>query len=117
MVIIMRKGNRPLQNLMLWLLIVVRFEVYAAVSMNNAVFRDRNAQFVPRRRHIASQLQSPTGQCCVRFVVYTAVTIKNAVFRDVTSCGACKNRSFGGTYRLHYQGEKNQRARNSVSSN
>jgi hypothetical protein len=22
----------------------------------------------------------------------------------VTSCGSCKNRRFGGTYRLHYQG-------------
>jgi hypothetical protein len=27
------------------------------------------------------------------------------------------NRRFGGMYRLHYQGDKNRRARNNVSSN
>jgi hypothetical protein len=41
-----------------------------------------------------------------------AVTMKNAVFRDVTPCGSCKNRRFGGTHRLHHQGDKNRRARN-----
>jgi hypothetical protein len=30
--------------------------------------------------------------------------VKNAVFCDVTPYGSCKNRRFGGTYRLHYQG-------------
>jgi hypothetical protein len=34
--------------------------------------------------------------------------MKNAVFSDVTLCGYCKNRSFGRTYHLHHQGEKNQ---------
>jgi hypothetical protein len=38
--------------------------------------------------------------------------MKNAVFWDVMSCGSCKNRCFGGTYHFHYQGEKNQQARN-----
>jgi hypothetical protein len=32
-------------------------------------------------------------------------------------CGHCKNRRFGGKYRLHYQGEKNRRSRNNVRSN
>jgi hypothetical protein len=32
-------------------------------------------------------------------------------------CGSCKNRSFGGTYHLSHQGDKNRRARNNVSSN
>jgi hypothetical protein len=32
------------------------------------------------------------------------VTMKNAVFWDVTPCDSCKNRRFGGTYRLHLQG-------------
>jgi hypothetical protein len=31
--------------------------------------------------------------------------MKNAVFWDVT-LGSCKNRLFGGTYRLHRQGER-----------
>jgi hypothetical protein len=34
---------------------------------------------------------------------------KNAVFCDVTPCGCCKNRRFGGTYRLHHRGGNNQR--------
>jgi hypothetical protein len=42
----------------------------------------------------------------IRFEVYTAVTMKNdAVFCDVMPCGCCKKRSFGGTYRLHHQGD------------
>jgi hypothetical protein len=31
--------------------------------------------------------------------------MRNAVFWDVTPCGSCKNRSFAGTYRLHFNGE------------
>jgi hypothetical protein len=42
---------------------------------------------------------------------------KNAVFWDVTPCGSYKNQHFGGTYRLHHQADKNQQARNNVSSN
>jgi hypothetical protein len=42
------------------------------------------------------------------------LTVKNAVFWDVTPCGSCKNQCFGGTYRLHHQGDKNRRARNNV---
>jgi hypothetical protein len=41
---------------------------------------------------------------------------KNAVVWDVTPCGCRKNQRFGGTYRLHHQGKKNQRVRN-VSGN
>jgi hypothetical protein len=43
-------------------------------------------------------------------------TPRNAVFWDVTPCGSCKNRRFGGTYRLHHRGGKNQRPRINVSS-
>jgi hypothetical protein len=46
----------------------------------------------------------------VRFEDFAAVTMKNAVFRNVTPCGSCKNLSFGGEYRLHHQGGKNQLA-------
>jgi hypothetical protein len=34
------------------------------------------------------------------------VTMKNVVFWYLTSCDSCKNRSFGGTYRLHHQVNK-----------
>jgi hypothetical protein len=43
--------------------------------------------------------------------------LKDAVFWDGTPCESCTNRSFEGMYRLYHQGEKNQRARNNVSSN
>jgi hypothetical protein len=43
--------------------------------------------------------------------------VKNAVIWDVRPRGSCKNRRFGGTYRLHRQGDKNCRARNNVSRN
>jgi hypothetical protein len=51
----------------------------------------------------------------VRFEVITAVTVRNSVFCDVTPCGSCKNRLFGGLYRLYYQGDSNRRTRNTVS--
>jgi hypothetical protein len=44
-------------------------------------------------------------------------TMKHAVLWYVTPCGSCKNGRFGGTYRLHHQGDKNQLARNYVRSN
>jgi hypothetical protein len=43
------------------------------------------------------------------------VPIKNAVFWDGVPCGSCQNRRFGGP-RLHLQGGKDQRTRNSVRS-
>jgi hypothetical protein len=32
--------------------------------------------------------------------------LKNGVFWVVTPCGSCKNRRFGGTWRLLHQGDK-----------
>jgi hypothetical protein len=37
----------------------VRFEVFTAVTMKNALFWDIKTQFVPHRKHITSPLQSP----------------------------------------------------------
>jgi hypothetical protein len=46
------------------------------------------------------------------------MTIKNAVFWDITPCCCCKDRGFGGTYRLRHQGEKMSGARTlEVTSN
>jgi hypothetical protein len=42
----------------------------------------------------------------VRFEVFTALTMKNGVFWDVMQYGSCKNRCFGGTWRLLHQGDK-----------
>jgi hypothetical protein len=49
--------------------------------------------------------------------VFTAMTTKNAAYWDVTPCSSCKNRCFGGIYRLRRQGDKNRCGRNNVSSN
>jgi hypothetical protein len=47
-------------------------------------------------------------------IVFT-VMVKNAVFWDVTPCFSCKDQRFGETYRLYYQVDKNQRARNKLT--
>jgi hypothetical protein len=39
----------------------IRFEVFTAVTMTNAVFWDTKTQFVLHRRHITSPLQSTAG--------------------------------------------------------
>jgi hypothetical protein len=43
--------------------------------------------------------------------------LKNGVFWVVTPCGSCKNRRFGGTWRLLHQGDKNRWTRNNTSCN
>jgi hypothetical protein len=43
--------------------------------------------------------------------------MKNAVFWNVSPCCSCKNRGFEETYRLHHQGDRKWRVKNSVSSN
>jgi hypothetical protein len=43
--------------------------------------------------------------------------MKKVVFWDVAQCGSCKNRRYGGIYRLHHQGRKYQRAKNKVRIN
>jgi hypothetical protein len=43
-----------------------------------------------------------------RFEVSMMVSMKNAILWDVTPFGTCKNRYFGGMYRLHHQDDKNQ---------
>jgi hypothetical protein len=51
-------------------------------------------------------------------VTAAATTImKNGVFWDVMACGSCKNRRFGGTWRLLHQGDKNRQTRDNASCN
>jgi hypothetical protein len=47
-----------------------------AVTMKNVVFLDIKTQFLPPRRHITCQLQSPAGSYYVRVEVFMAVTMK-----------------------------------------
>jgi hypothetical protein len=39
----------------------VRFEVFTAATVNNAVFWDIKTQFISHRKHITSTLRSPAG--------------------------------------------------------
>jgi hypothetical protein len=41
--------------------VVVRFEVFTAVTMKNVVFWDIKTRFIPHRRHITLMLQSSAG--------------------------------------------------------
>jgi hypothetical protein len=43
--------------------------------------------------------------------------MKNGVFWNVMPCGSCKNRHFGGTWRLLHQDDKNWWTRNNASCN
>jgi hypothetical protein len=54
-----------------------------------------------------TQAQFLRDATSARFEVFTAVAMKDVVFWDVAPCGPCKNRRFGGEYRLHHQGGKN----------
>jgi hypothetical protein len=58
-----------------------------------------------------------TAHIMLIFEAFTAVILKEAVIWHVTQCGSCKKLIFGGTYRLHHQGDKNRRLRIKVSSN
>jgi hypothetical protein len=59
-------------------------------------------------------MYSPNSYQFVRFEVFTVVTMKN-VFWEVGLCRSCVNRSFGGTYRLNFQGRKMRQRGTSVS--
>jgi hypothetical protein len=53
----------------------------------------------------------------VEFEVFTAVVMKSIIFWDVTPCSLLScNRRFGGTYRLHIHGRRNNFRRTSKQS-
>jgi hypothetical protein len=80
------------------------------VAKSTGLSEESFLRVVGGRLHVNFQ-----GACKIE--VFTAVTMKNAIFWDVMLCVSCKNRRFGGMYCHHHQGNKNQRARNNVSSN
>jgi hypothetical protein len=51
-------------------------------------------------------LENSTGNFPIRYINY--IVIQNTIFWDITSCSPLSvNRRFGGTYRLHLQGRRN----------
>jgi hypothetical protein len=88
------------------------------VPMRNAVFWDiKNLVRTSQETLIFCYTAQPVNKYYVRIEVFSAVTMENAVLWDVKQSGSCMNRRVTGTYRLHHQGDKNRRAKNSVSSN
>jgi hypothetical protein len=56
-------------------------------------------------------------RCNVGFEVATAVVMKSTIFWDIPPSSLLKvNRRFGGTYRLHLQGQRTSLARNQRES-
>jgi hypothetical protein len=49
------------------------------------------------------------------FIICGPSPNKFTVFWDVTPCDSCKKRRFGGTLRLHHQGDKNRWTSNNVA--
>jgi hypothetical protein len=84
----------------------VRFEVFTAVTVKNAVlWYIRPSSYLTGNYVSATELSrlmlcKISGSQCE--------TVNNALFSGITPCGSCKNRRFGGTYRLQQQGNKNQ---------
>jgi hypothetical protein len=59
-----------------------RFEVFTAVTMENAVFWDTETQKPSQETHYVSATET-RRLMLVRFEVYTAVNMENAVFWDI----------------------------------
>jgi hypothetical protein len=76
------------------------------VSGNRAVIDVRASILSTRSR---DQESVPPGFRILLSIIYeTNNSMKNGVFWVVTPCGSCKNRRFGGTWRLLHQGDKNR---------
>jgi hypothetical protein len=56
---------------------------------------------------VAIILMDTQGDFDSKIAVRDCATVKICVFWVVTPCGSCKNRRFGGTWRLLHQGDKN----------
>jgi hypothetical protein len=71
--------------------------------------QERSGENMRLGRHKATTTETTTKTTKLgRFEVFTAVIMNNGVFWVVTPCGSCKNRRFGGTWRLLHQGDKNR---------
>jgi hypothetical protein len=89
---------------------------------SNFGFVTREAQplhSVPRRLYnlMHNHRKWNFAECIYKnFLSKECYSMKNAVIWDMTPSGSCKNRRFGGTDRLHHQGERNQGAKKKVTS-
>jgi hypothetical protein len=109
----------------------VRFEVFKVVNVKNAVYSGMWRRVVPvRALQLVVTASVPSSQILFTLLmeairssetlVLARVTRhhitedgilyrrKNGVFWVVTPCGSCKNRHFGGTWRLLHQSDKNR---------
>jgi hypothetical protein len=88
-------------------LMLCKIWIFTAVTMKNAVFWDIKNPVRPHSKRYFSATEN-SRLMLLRFDDFAAVTMKNTVLWNVMPCRSCKNRRFGGKYRLHHQGEENQ---------
>jgi hypothetical protein len=78
--------------------LLLRFEIFTAVTMKNVVFGNINLVRTSQEAHCVSAAEP--SRLLLRFEIFAAMTMKNAVLCDVTPCLSCRNRRFGGMYYL-----------------
>jgi hypothetical protein len=95
-------------------------ELGTTLTVENAVFCDvtpcgscKNRRFGGTQHFIIKVIR--TGELGTALAVTSnrrsvREAVKNAVSWNLTPCGLYKSRRFGGTYRLHHQGDKNWQA-------
>jgi hypothetical protein len=75
-------------------------------QLNNRAAERRSAEVqTEREEHTYIHAELKPEDQYVNFEIFAVVTMNNLVFWNLTLC-SCKNRRFGGTHRLHHQGDK-----------
>jgi hypothetical protein len=80
--------------------------------LSDVKYADKRKATASSVRTESSHSSSKATYSYVRFEVSMAVAMKNVVFWYVAPCGSCKNRRFGGKYRLHHQQASNNDSNN-----
>jgi hypothetical protein len=93
--------------------IIVSFLVFLAACIKRLQLRARLRNVPATGNFTAVSVQTPhvsesNARSAQTAQIFVAVTMKNTVFWDVTQRDSCKKQRFGGTYRLHHQGNKNR---------
>jgi hypothetical protein len=81
---------------------------YMLVSPDQNADQNRDIKIANRSVQNVSQFTYLGMTATNQNLIWEEIKRKNGVFWVVTPCGSCKNRRFGGTWRLLHQGDKNR---------
>jgi hypothetical protein len=87
---------------------------YKVIREASGHFKEKGERFESKINELATNSKNKNirdlykGINEVNMVYQPKNNLKNGVFLDVTPCGSCKNRRFGGNWRLLHQGDKNR---------